>query len=235
MKLCAHRHELPSDADVFFWSGNGSVFNNLGRFKGLGDEMSTIVIGSLHDYPALQIEMAFRATAHQLTRIATGEGVVNTIWHTYWAIEKFAPRAAPAMHAARQQHGEIGFALINRIHQPVALAVDAAAARDHARLRRAAFADLGWLATTTTAALLANAFVCGVLSNPHDRYGARLIWIAPLVVTLLLCRSVCRDGALAEGSARIAGRRWRPFHRHALAPASNPSYFRRKDNATRRH
>ena len=26
------------------------------------------------------------------------------------------------MHAARQQHGEIGFAAINRIHQPVALA-----------------------------------------------------------------------------------------------------------------
>jgi hypothetical protein len=32
MKLCAHRHELPADADVFFWSGKGSVFNNLGRF-----------------------------------------------------------------------------------------------------------------------------------------------------------------------------------------------------------
>jgi hypothetical protein len=27
-------------------------------------------------------------------------------------------------------------------------------------------------------AVLANAFVCGVLSNPHDRYGARLIWLA---------------------------------------------------------
>ena len=122
LKLCAHRHELPTDADVFFWSGKGSVFNNLGRFAGLGDEMSTIVIGSLRDYPLLQIEMALNATAHQLTRVASGEGVVNTIWHTYWAIDKFAPAAAANMHAARQQHGEIGFAAINRIHQPVALA-----------------------------------------------------------------------------------------------------------------
>ena len=107
---------------MFFWSGKGSVFNNLGRFAGLGDEMSKIVVGSLRDYPALQIEMALAATAHQLTRVATGEGVVNTIWHTYWAIDTFAPGAAADMHAARQQHGEIGFAAINRIHQPVALA-----------------------------------------------------------------------------------------------------------------
>src|SRR6185436_16394074 len=122
LKLCAYRHELPTDADVFFWSGNGSVFNNLGRFAGLGDEMSAIVVGSLRDYPAWQVEMALAATAHQLTRIASGEGVVNTIWHTYWAIDKFAPAAAIAMHTARQQRGEIGFAAINRIHRPVALA-----------------------------------------------------------------------------------------------------------------
>src|SRR3954470_6828721 len=82
LKLCKHRHELPTDADVFFWSGKGSIFNNLGRFGGLGDEMSTIVLGSLHDYPGLQAEMALAATAHRLTRISSGEGVVNTIWHT---------------------------------------------------------------------------------------------------------------------------------------------------------
>ncbi len=72
------------------------MFNNLGRFAGLGDEMSTIVTGSLRAYPVWQVELALAATAHQLTRIASGEGVVNTTWHTYWAIEKFAPAAAPA-------------------------------------------------------------------------------------------------------------------------------------------
>jgi hypothetical protein len=52
--------------------------------------------------------------------------------------------------------------------------------------------------------LLANAFVCGVLSNPHDRYGARLIWIAPLVVTLLLCRLYARRG-LPQARSGLAG------------------------------
>jgi apolipoprotein N-acyltransferase len=70
--------------------------------------------------------------------------------------------------------------------------------------RREAFVDLGMLAVTATAALLANAFVCGVLSNPHDRYGARLIWIAPLVVTLLLCRLHARRWLPQTGRGRIA-------------------------------
>ena len=195
LKLCKHRHELPTDADVFFWSGKGSIFNNLGRFAGLGDEMSEVVVGSLRDYPLWQVELALAATAHQLTRVATGEGVVNTVWHTYWAIDRFTPGATANMRAARQQHGEIGFAAINRIHQPVALAsMLLLLATMLFGWRREAFADLGMLAMTGAAALLANAFVCCVLSNPHDRYGARLIWIAPLVVTLLLCRLYARRG-----------------------------------------
>jgi hypothetical protein len=30
--------------------------------------------------------------------------------------------------------------------------------------------------------------VCGVVANPHDRYGARLAWLAPLVVMLATVR-----------------------------------------------
>ncbi len=49
-------------------------------------------------------------------------------------------------------------------------------------------ADFGTLAAATACALLANALVCGVFSNPHDRYGARLAWLAPLVVGLAALR-----------------------------------------------
>jgi len=45
-------------------------------------------------------------------------------------------------------------------------------------LRRRIASDIGELAMTCLLAVLANAFVCGVLSNPHDRYGARLVWLA---------------------------------------------------------
>jgi len=42
-----------------------------------------------------------------------------------------------------------------------------------------------------------------VLSNPHDRYRARLV--APLVVTLLLCRLYARRRLPQSGASRIAG------------------------------
>jgi hypothetical protein len=44
------------------------------------------------------------------------------------------------------------------------------------------------LAATVIVALLANAVVCGVMSNPHDRYGARLAWIATFAVALVPMR-----------------------------------------------
>ncbi|AMN43351.1 hypothetical protein [Rhodoplanes sp. Z2-YC6860] len=189
LRLCAYRHELPTDADEFFWSGNGTIFNKLGRFDGLGNEMGLIVTESLRAYPAWQLQAAAVATLRQLVRVSTGEGVLNSVWHSYAIIEKFTPHAAPAMHAARQQHGELSFSAINDVQRPLALA---------AMLllvplmlwgsQRQAMADFGKLAATTACALLANAVVCGVFSNPHDRYGARLAWLAPLVVGLAALR-----------------------------------------------
>ena len=187
LRLCAHRHELPTDADVFFWGE--SVFDWLGRFKGLGDEMSTIVVESLRAYPMWQAELAVKATARQLVHVGTGEGVLSTMWHTYVIIEQFTPSVAADMRAARQQRGELDFTVINRIHEPVALASMLLLIPLMAwGLRREPFADLGRLATTIALALLANAVVCGVFANPHDRYGARLVWLAPLLALLAIHR-----------------------------------------------
>ena len=36
-------------------------------------------------------------------------------------------------------------------------------------------------------ALIGNAFICGVLSGPHDRYQSRLVWV-PVFALILLAR-----------------------------------------------
>jgi hypothetical protein len=188
LKLCPYRNALPLDADTFLWGK--SVFNDLGRFAGLGDEMRTIVLGSLRDYPAMQVETALRATARQLVAVATGEGIVTTLWHTYGIIERYTPSVVPAMQAARQQHGEIGFAAINMIDVPVAWAAMALLpALLLLGIYSAEFADLGRFAATLLLALLSNAVVCGVISDPHDRYGARIVWTAVFAVALALARA----------------------------------------------
>jgi hypothetical protein len=191
LRLCTYRSVLPPTADEFFWSGEGSLFDYLGGFDGLGAEMDEVVVGSLRDYPQLQLKTAFVAGVRQLFRFATGAGVVNTIWHTYWAIETFTPSAHDDMWAARQQHDGIDFAAINGIDVPVGYAsMIVLLVTLVLGWRSAAFADLGLLAASTTTVLLANALVCGVLSNPHDRYGARLIWLGSLIAALLACH-VC--------------------------------------------
>ena len=66
------------------------------------------------------------------------------------------------------------------------------------RLGRLALSDAGLAARDAyvlQTCLAHGAAVCGVLANPHDRYGARLVWIAPFVVALVLWRVLGREPA----------------------------------------
>ena len=195
-KLCPYRNELPATADEFLW-GN-SMFNTLGRFEGLNDEMGYIVVHSLADYPAWQAGAALRAVGQQLLHVATGEGTNGWIPHTYGIIERYIPAQIAPMRAARQQHWDVNFDDINRLHVPVALASMLALVGllAHALARRR-LDDLTLLAATVTLALLGNALICAVISGPHDRYGARMAWIATFVVLMALARAFGDE----EGSA----------------------------------
>jgi lipoprotein signal peptidase len=187
LRLCAYKDQLPDDADVWFWGS--PLFDRLGRFAGLDPEMEKIALASLVAYPGLQAQTALTATARQLVDVHTGEGVLNAIWHTYAIIERYTPQVAGAMRAARQQNGGIAFAAINRLHYPVALLSMALLPLIVLAARRKWVApDIGQLAAVAALALFANAFVCGALSNPHDRYGARMVWLATLAVALALVR-----------------------------------------------
>ncbi|MBI5264433.1 MAG: hypothetical protein HY852_21770 [Bradyrhizobium sp.] len=192
LKLCPYRDELPATADEFLWGK--SVFNKLGRFNGLNDEMSFIVLHSLAEYPAWQLESAIAATAQQMVHVATGEGTNGWIPHTYGIIERYIPAQLKPMRDARQQHWELDFHYVNWLHVPVALASMLAlvALLGHWLARRR-LDDLTLLATTVALALLGNAFICGVISGPHDRYGARMVWLATFVVTIAVARHLSGD------------------------------------------
>ena len=183
LKLCPYRNSLPQTGDGFLWGK--SAFNELGRFKGLGDEMSYIAWHSLLAYPAAQSEAALKATATQLVSVATGEGSHNYLAHTYGIIERYLPQELAAVRKAHQQHWEFDFAAINRIHVPVALLsmVLLLGILLSAGWRRK-LDDIALLGSTIALALLGNALLCGVLSGPHDRYGARMVWLATFAVVV---------------------------------------------------
>jgi hypothetical protein len=187
LNLCPYRNELPATADQFLWGK--SMFNTLGRFKGMNDEMDFIVTRSLAEYPLWQAEAAIAATAQQLVHVATGEGTNGWIPHTYGIIERYIPSQLAPMRAAHQQQWQLDFTAINRLHVPVALAsmLLVAAMFGHGMWRRR-LDDVTLLAGTVTFAVLGNAFICAVISGPHDRYGARMAWVATFVVLIAAVR-----------------------------------------------
>lgn len=189
LKLCPYRDQLPATADDFLW-GN-SMFNTLGRFAGMDEEMGFIVKRSLAEYPLWQAQAALTATVQQLAMVGTGEGTHGWIPHTYGIIERYLPAQVPAMRAARQQHWDINFAAINTVHIPVALGslLLLVVILGRAAHRRA-IDDLTLLAGTVALAVLGNAIICGVISGPHDRYGARMAWIATFTVLIAFTRLV---------------------------------------------
>jgi hypothetical protein len=198
LRLCAVKDQLPQDADTWFWGSD--LFDRLGRFAKLDGEMETIALACLAEYPGLELKTAAVATAKQLVDVHTGEGILDPLWHTQGIIRRFTPQLTPRMLAARQQNGGLPFAAINELHYPLALL---------SMILLPLIVWLGWrgrvppaiaeLAATGTLALLGNAFVCGALSNPHDRYGARVVWIAGLTVALALVYAL-------EQRARLAAR-----------------------------
>jgi hypothetical protein len=135
LKLCPYRNQLPATADEFLWGK--SMFNTLGRFQGLNDEMGFIVTHSLADYPLWQAEAAISATAQQLVHVATGEGTNGWIPPHLWHHRALHARAAQA--DARGASAALGYQF--RRHQPAprsrCTGVDADCGRD-VRIRHAA-------------------------------------------------------------------------------------------------
>jgi hypothetical protein len=134
-------------------------------------------------------------------QVATGEGIGVWLGHTYGIVERFLPAQIKPMRAAQQQRWHFDFTAINRIHVPVALAsmLLIAILFGHGVLRRP-FDDLTLLAGTVTSALLGNAFICAAISGPHDRYGARLAWLATTVVLIAAIRHFSDDDASRDRS-----------------------------------
>jgi len=182
--LCRYRTALPNRADKWLW-GPGSLFVKLHRFIGTEKESAKIVHDSLVRYPAWNVGLAARDALQQFTLFYTGDQIEPQQWILFWDFHKFIPDQLGAYDNARQQKGELHFRPINYIHVPVGgiilLMLIAALVLAIRRRDLAAAPLLGFI----LAALIGNAIICGVFSNPHARYQSRLIWVPAFALALL--------------------------------------------------
>lgn len=183
-RLCAYKDVLPRTAVQWLW-GRGSPFFKLNRFTGTNAESSRIIWDSLKRYPLLQIEDAAADAADQFVTFRTGDQIEAQEWVLSQPFEQLIPSQMRPYMAARQQHDRIDFRSINRVHVPVAwlslVGIIAALGIAIRRRERDHALFLGFV----FCGLVANAVICGALSNPHDRYQSRLIWLAPFALVLI--------------------------------------------------
>jgi len=184
-RLCEYRDRMPDSADDWLWQ-TSSPFHDLGEFEGTAEESARIIVDSLKRYPWLHVKKAYGATLQQILSFRTGDGIEDQPWPMHWAMKTYLPRQSDAYRAARQQHDAIDVGAINRLHVPLGILslVAGVAAVGVALWRRRCGVRL-MLPLFLLVALLGNAFVCGVLSNPHDRYQSRVLWTLPFALLLL--------------------------------------------------
>jgi len=188
LKLCAFRDDLPETADDWMWAPD-SPLQKLGEWDGFEPEARRIIGETLRLYPALHLATALKSAGEQLVTLKTGSGIRSgDNHHALSVFERFTPDLVPRFQASRQQHDWFGFTLVNAVQVPflllcmIALPVVLALPRPYIPRSVAA------LALTVVLALLANAAICGIFSNPANRYQSRLAWLAPLVVGVATLR-----------------------------------------------
>jgi hypothetical protein len=194
-RLCAFKDKLPADANAYLW-GPDSPFWILGGFDGTADESKSIIVDSLKRYPLMHLKMAVLDTLEQFVTFETGDGIEPLHGVPVPPMARQIPEQIDDYLAARQQTDPIEFRWINAVQVPVgAISIAALAAILTAAVLRRNWNDRFFLPAFVLAALFGNAFICGALSNPQDRYQSRLIWLVCFVVLLLAAK---RLGKLAD-------------------------------------
>jgi hypothetical protein len=185
LRLCAYRNELPMPAvDWMWWSD--SPLQKLGSWREFTPEAERIIVGTLRTDPGAHVVTAVTNTWQQLVTLDTGDGVnPDNNQHAVWVLSEHAPGAMTRFKAAAQQRDLFDFTAINWIQVPLALLATAAMPIIVLRLRQRRPA-VAALALSALLALLANAAICGIFSNPDARYQSRLAPIAPLAALVAM-------------------------------------------------
>ncbi|MDG3439936.1 hypothetical protein [Nitrospirillum amazonense] len=188
--LCAYRQRLPTTADEFLWAEDSPLVA-LGGWEGMEPEAARINMAVMRAYPLALALSSLQAGMEQFFRVQTGDGLDEFHRSTREAMHQWLAPLEPAyLKADQQSEGPTpGMAdLSNYLTVPLAyLALAALAVLVPQAVRRRDGMALGAL-LFLWAALAGNALICGALSNPHDRYQNRLVWLVPVFVLALNTR-----------------------------------------------
>ncbi|HTU10896.1 MAG TPA: hypothetical protein VMG08_08360 [Allosphingosinicella sp.] len=210
--LCALRDRLPRDSQRLLWTGSDTPVteliwqpaNRADRWPWV-DMMAQANRGAILENPGRFLASSFRGFVHQFVSFQPLDDLCPNSCRDLsggiaYQLNVYRPDTVPALLASRQSQGTTPKALVRAIAWPIQLVglilllpalVLAWRRRDTPAF--SLFAAVG-------AALLVNAAMAGALSDVHDRYQSRLIWLAPFVL-LIAARGWRERGARPAAQA----------------------------------
>lgn len=194
-ELCNIYALLPKDSQVLLWQKDSSPLQSaINSEPGSAeswrwiDRLQTAAIGSIEDEPLNFASHSIRAGASQFVHFAALDDECPTRCQSF-PESQASPELAAAIRQSRQVQGTMPRTLIRAMTSVVSV------------LGLILLLPAGWLAwrkrstvlvsliAAVAAALCANALVTGALSDVHDRYQSRVVWLAAFAV-LLTCRNL---------------------------------------------
>jgi hypothetical protein len=182
--ICEYVHNLPNDSDDFIWGEKG-IWQGASEEteKRLRQEEVPFVLATLRAYPRAQISKSLANFWEQLTTFGF-ELDAND-----WVLKEFdnvLPSGRAHYLQSRQARDSIPFdffVVVQYCAVIASLAMIAVFAFLMWRRRTPRIVGLGMVILLT---VVANAFVTGALSTVEDRYQSRVIWLLPLLASVLV-------------------------------------------------
>jgi hypothetical protein len=199
-RLCAIRHEFPRDSQMFLWGGARTPVSHLVWHPASeADGWAWIAMmdqanrGAIAEQPAAFLLSSLDGFARQFAAIAPIDdecpiACADPTGGIAFTLDRYRPEATPALMASQQARGTTPKGLVRAIVLPLAwLALILLPVGLVLAWRRRDGAALGLLGATALT-LLANAAMAGALSDVHDRYQSRIVWLAPFALLLIARR-----------------------------------------------
>ena len=199
-ELCAIAPSLPKDSQIFLWDFERSpvdtiIFHPASEAERWAwiDRMDQANRGAIAEAPFQFIGGSLRGAAEQFVHFQAVDdlcpvGCRDVSGGIAYALLRYRPDTVAALHGSMQAQGTTPKGLIRAVTTPIAavglLLLPWLGCRAWRRRDGPALSLVAALIT----GLLVNAALGGALSDVHDRYQSRLIWLAPMVAAMLAMR-----------------------------------------------
>jgi hypothetical protein len=197
--LCRAEREFPHGSQELLWGNQSPLLhllldsNRTNTNPQFVSELRQASLGAIAEHPFQFASDAAQKWGEQLVHLQVLDDECPEVCRApssalYGWIRDFRPTLLPPLLGSHQLRGTIPKLAFRWVTTPVSILALLLVPRLFVEAVRRRDAVSSSFVATVAAVLLANALITGALSDVHDRYQSRIVWLAPFAVALVLMR-----------------------------------------------